>query len=117
MHSLVRAFAAMIDQKLKVINMLSARARPAAELYTSTSPIHGASVGMHLRHSLDHCTRLADAVTTLSSVPGMEPTPTLRYDVRERGTGAELDPTLAAAPSTLIYDRRQQAHPGALQQA
>lgn len=96
--AVLSAFGAMMDQKLLVINALKRSA------YASVCPVHGASIGMHMRHSLDHCERAAAAVAMLQD--GRQPL--LRYDVRERDTGVEFDPDVAAVrrSSTLSTSRR-----------
>mmetsp|Transcript_23287 Transcript_23287/g.72934 ORF Transcript_23287/g.72934 Transcript_23287/m.72934 type:complete len:446 (+) Transcript_23287:174-1511(+) len=91
-------FAANHAVVLDLLAALGSRpGRSPAELYASVAPDHGASIGMHMRHSLDHCARVADAL-------GSSETPTLRYDTRDRGTTVETDPALAVARVRAIRD-------------
>ncbi|CAK9011650.1 Apoptosis-inducing factor homolog B [Durusdinium trenchii] len=53
--------------------------------YGSTCKVVGASIGAHVRHSLDHYDRLLDTI-----LKG-EPSAMVRYDVRERGSDVETD--------------------------
>lgn len=103
--AVLSAFGAMMDQKLLVLSAIKRSA------YASVCPLHGASIGMHMRHSLDHCERAAAAVAILQD--GRQPL--LRYDVRERGVGVESDPDVAAVRrcSTLSTSRRPKCEPRA----
>ena len=86
MSKVAMGFAGVVHQKIKVLEAVK-------EGYTAVCPMVGASIGQHMRHSLDHWTRVAEAVDTI--VAGIETVPLLRYDVRDRGTGAETDPIIA----------------------
>mmetsp|Transcript_19748 Transcript_19748/g.78656 ORF Transcript_19748/g.78656 Transcript_19748/m.78656 type:complete len:118 (-) Transcript_19748:774-1127(-) len=92
-HPVARAFAAMLEQKVAVLGVPGVAAH-----YTSVCPMVGGSVGQHMRHSLDHCARAADAVEALLETPAAarRDAPLLQYDVRQRGTGAEVDVAVAA---------------------
>jgi hypothetical protein len=52
--------------------------------FKQTCPIVNASIGQHMRHSMDHIERAVNAATNLDDT-------TIRYDVRERGVADEHD--------------------------
>mmetsp|Transcript_3142 Transcript_3142/g.10383 ORF Transcript_3142/g.10383 Transcript_3142/m.10383 type:complete len:173 (-) Transcript_3142:553-1071(-) len=88
MSRVVGAFVGMLEQKLQVLEAVG-----ATTAYTSVCPLVGASVGQHMRHSLDHCARAAEAVEAVAAGSSR---PLLAYDVRRRGGGAETDAAAAA---------------------
>ena len=67
-----------------------------AAAFADACPTIGASVGAHLRHSLEHAQCCATAVESLRS--GSR-TPILNYDGRERDAELERDPAYLAARS------------------
>ena len=67
-----------------------------AAAFADACPTVGASVGAHLRHSLEHVQCCATAVESLRS--GLR-VPTLNYDGRERDAELERDPAYLAARS------------------
>ena len=67
-----------------------------AAAFADACPTIGASVGAHLRHSLEHAQCCATAVESLRS--GLR-VPTLNYDGRERDAELERDPIYMAARS------------------
>jgi uncharacterized damage-inducible protein DinB len=70
----------MLNQKLHVLDKLD-RTDPA--LYAQKNEQLGASIGQHMRHSLDHFTKLLAASTG-------EKEAIAAYDLRERGTSLEM---------------------------
>uniref|UniRef100_A0A7S3K5R6 DinB-like domain-containing protein n=1 Tax=Aureoumbra lagunensis TaxID=44058 RepID=A0A7S3K5R6_9STRA len=93
-----RAFGAMVEQKLMVLALFNKE----NSLYIKLCPFIGGSVGQHMRHSLDHCTRAADALVSLST---SRTTPILRYDRRLRGLGAETHVVEAANVCHRVRDQ------------
>ena len=72
----------LLNQKLYVLELVT------AEDYVKKVPIiFDSSVGSHLRHSLDHFTRLIDAANS--------PNKFANYDERKRNTVIEIDPSEA----------------------
>ena len=67
-----------------------------AAAFADACPTIGASVGAHLRHSLEHAQCCASAIDSLRS--STQP-PTLNYDGRERDAELERDPIYMAARS------------------
>ena len=67
-----------------------------AAAFADACPTIGASVGAHLRHSLEHAQCCSSAIDSLRS--GAR-TPVLNYDGRERDAALERDPIYMAARS------------------
>lgn len=80
-----RAALAVLGQKRALLQAL-----PPAQ-YTAPCPAAGnATIGQHLRHSLDHYSRcLAAAADVAAANPATAPV--IRYDQRARGTAVEAD--------------------------
>ena len=95
----VRAFARSMDEHGAIVEAVVA-AR-GAEGYASPCPVVGASVGAHLRHSLEHARCCADAVAALRAG---EAAPVARYDARERDEALETDPARAVAYGAAVRD-------------
>ena len=83
---LYKANQGLLQQKLGLMQVLANRLGPeqAKEIYRTTCPIVGASMGQHIRHSMDHIEKAIKA----TSHPDDR---TIRYDVRERGGTDESD--------------------------
>ena len=73
----LRAVVGVLEQKVRVLEA-------CREGYTSVCPRVGASVGMHMRHSLDHIDRAAKACEELRGDPTRAVV--LSYDKRVRGS-------------------------------
>jgi hypothetical protein len=66
----------------------------ADEVLKFPCPLHGASMGQHMRHSLDHVRKAIDASLTLHNHNSLEPSHDsepliVAYDERTRGTSVE----------------------------
>lgn len=83
------ATLAMLQQKAGFINLLKNRfgAVPSKQLYQQVCPIVGASVGQHIRHSMDH---MELAIRTAGEYPNIN-SDELHYDLRTRGGNDESD--------------------------
>ena len=93
----VAAFARSLETHVEIVEAVAA-ARGAAG-YASPCPVVGASVGAHVRHSLEHARCVADAVASLrggGAGGGGEP-PLVPYDARARSAELETDPARAVA--------------------
>ena len=73
-----------------------------AEAFADACPGIGASVGAHLRHSLEHIQCCATAIEALRSDAACRPT--LAYDERERDAALEADAAYAAARSRAVAE-------------
>lgn len=84
-----------LEGKKRLVDCLS----PAE--YAAVDAAIGASVGGHMRHTLDHFSKCLAAVRPSSDATTSPPAPAaaVRYDYRERGGSVEQDP---AAASSLI---------------
>ena len=87
--SLCKANIGILNQKLSFLDELTSNYDPhhASKLYTSTCPIVKASIGQHIRHSMDHIERAALAVKQHDT----DKIPEIYYDVRERGCLSETN--------------------------
>lgn len=87
---LYNANRGLLNQKLGLMEVLVKRfgEQNAKEIYRTTCPIVGASMGQHIRHSMDHIERAIYATSHPDDTK-------IRYDVRERGCADEHD--MAAA--------------------
>jgi hypothetical protein len=105
LSSLCRANVAILSQKISLLDALVARhgeAR-APTIYTTPCPIVGATLGQHIRHSMDHLELAALVAVSAAHVPTNDtsspPTTTttttaaveLYYDKRVRGGTLEKD--------------------------
>ena len=88
---LYSANSGLLRQKLGLIDALVTRfgAQSAKEIYQTMCPIVGASMGQHIRHSMDHIERAVYATSHPDDT-------TIRYDVRQRGSVDEHDMEAAA---------------------
>ena len=91
LRALYRTNQAILSQKLSLLSALETRHGPetARDLYKSVCPLVGASIGQHMRHSMDHL-ELAILVATQPDGGGE-----LHYDLRVRGGTAEYDMDIA----------------------
>ena len=86
MPSLYRANQGILRQKLGLIDVLVSKhgQEGAKSLYKTVCPIIKASIGMHIRHSMDHVERAAEAAIHFDQRK-------INYDLRERGGLDEHD--------------------------
>jgi len=91
----VAALAASLERHATIAEAISAHGGAAA--YSSACPVVGASVGAHLRHSLEHAQCVAGAGAALAADGACAPL--LAYDARARTPALEADPAAAAAAS------------------
>uniref|UniRef100_A0A7S1Z2V2 DinB-like domain-containing protein n=1 Tax=Trieres chinensis TaxID=1514140 RepID=A0A7S1Z2V2_TRICV len=109
LSSLCRSNAAILSQKLALIDSLIARHGPvvARDKFTLVCPIAGASIGQHFRHSMDHVELAAlvaveaahpsngriigEVSSTTGEVDQQLRTPEIHYDLRVRGGTLERD--------------------------
>jgi hypothetical protein len=91
LSSLCRSNLGILRQKLGLIEALVTKfgAEEAKILYKATCPIVQASIGQHVRHSMDHLERAAHAATNAEERE-------IHYDVRIRGGTDEHDMDAAA---------------------
>jgi len=84
--SLYRANQGILRQKLGLIDALVSKhgQEEAKSLYKTVCPIVKASIGMHIRHSMDHVERAAAAAIHFDQRK-------INYDLRERGGLDEND--------------------------
>ena len=80
----------ILAQKLGLMKALVSRNNPngARHLYQTVCPVVRASMGQHMRHSLDHVDRAVNFEPGSSSI---------HYDLRQRDTPEERDWELMAA--------------------
>ena len=101
LRSLCRSNGALLRQKAGLLDALTARHGPdglaaATEVFTKPCPIVGASIGQHLRHSMDHmelAALVAEArLRTAYDAPADAEEPAqIHYDLRVRGGTLETD--------------------------
>ena len=89
--SLCRANLGILNQKLNLISALVSRHGEvgAKEMYKSVCPMVQASIGMHIRHSMDHM----ELAVLAAGNP--EENTELHYDLRVRGGTLESDMDMA----------------------
>lgn len=92
LSSLCRSNLGILRQKLGLIEALVTKfgAEEAKVVYKTTCPIVQASIGQHVRHSMDHLERAAHAATNAEERE-------IHYDVRTRGVADENDMDAAAS--------------------
>ena len=89
LKALTRANISILRQKTDFIQILKSRfGDEAANLYSQTCPIVKASVGQHIRHSMDHIELVARSVEDSNLYE-------LHYDLRNRGGTDEFDIDMA----------------------
>ena len=101
LRSLCRSNRALLRQKVALLDALTARHGPdglaaATEVFTKPCPIVGASIGQHLRHSMDHmelAALVAEArLNSAYDAPADAEEPAqIHYDLRVRGGTLETD--------------------------
>lgn len=91
LRSLCDLNVSILSQKLGLMESLVSKHghTKALELYKSPCPIVGATIGQHVRHSMDHMELAALVATTNPFVS--EQIPQLHYDLRVRGGTLEHD--------------------------
>jgi hypothetical protein len=89
-QALCRANLGILKQKLHLLNVMRTTFgdAQAKTMYAKTCPIVEASIGQHIRHSMDHL-ELASQVVASSSGSGERKE--LHYDLRKRGGQDEHD--------------------------
>jgi len=90
--ALIRANQGILQQKIGLIESLIAKHGydQAKIIYGQSCPIAKASIGQHVRHSMDHIERVAVAAQNPDQSR-------IHYDLRERGGADENDITKAQA--------------------
>ena len=85
----------LLQQKLGLMEALVTRfgVAKAKDIYQTACPIVGASMGQHIRHSMDHIERAIYAISHFKEQQQQqqEEHVKIRYDVRERGGADEHD--------------------------
>ena len=91
LKALCRSNIGILSQKLSLIDALIAKfgRSQAFEMYKSPCPTVGASVGQHIRHSMDHMELAVIVAGTYTN--SEEAQPQLHYDLRVRGGTLEHD--------------------------
>ena len=102
LHALYRANLGILRQKLGLLDAIKDQFGPtqAQELFKQTCPVVNASIGQHLRHSMDHIEIAAQAAVAkvkvkapsrpASAAPSQEVVE-LHYDLRQRGGNDETE--------------------------
>jgi hypothetical protein len=100
--ALCRTNIGMIQQKLDVIDRIELKHgidRLRDYLYKTPCPLVNASIGQHIRHSIDHIERATNVaistVGTKTDPDTIQPATMIHYDLRERGTNDEHDVMIA----------------------
>jgi hypothetical protein len=96
LQALYRANLGLLDQKLNLLSVMRTRfGQDGAQLHFITPcPIVKATIGQHLRHSMDHlqlATELAVTMTTTTPEVAKDTGGELHYDLRRRGGTDERD--------------------------
>jgi hypothetical protein len=104
LSSLCRSNLGILRQKLGLIEALVTKfgAEEAKIVYKATCPIVQASIGQHVRHSMDHLERAAHAATNAEERE-------IHYDVRVRGGDDEYDMDAAASRILRIEAQLEEA--------
>jgi hypothetical protein len=92
LRSLCGINLSILSQKLGLMDALVSKYghNQALEQYKSICPLVGATIGQHVRHSMDHM-ELAVLLATTYSAAQDQPSPQLHYDLRVRGGTLEHD--------------------------
>jgi hypothetical protein len=90
LSSLLKSNVRILSQKLELMDALVSRLgyERALHQYKAICPIVGASIGQHIRHSMDH---VELAVKAGSNLPHENSAPEIHYDLRIRGGVDEHD--------------------------
>ena len=108
---LCRTNQSILKQKRDLINVLELKhgIDKLCDIYQTPSPIINASIGQHIRHSMDHIERVTNAISYIST--GSNGTNThqknmtlIHYDIRERGKNDEHDVLLAMARIDRVHN-------------
>jgi hypothetical protein len=110
LRSLCDLNVSILSQKLGLMEALVSKhgRTKALELYKSTCPIVGATIGQHVRHSMDHM-ELAALVATTHPFTS-DTIPQLHYDLRVRGGTLEHDMEEAQKRILHLTDMLQSQH-------
>mmetsp|Transcript_6551 Transcript_6551/g.22111 ORF Transcript_6551/g.22111 Transcript_6551/m.22111 type:complete len:186 (-) Transcript_6551:157-714(-) len=95
---------AVLSQLLSAVRLVG----PA--VFPRRSAAHGASVGGHVRHALDHYRLLLAGASAIAEAPG--PAPLVDYDTRSRGGAEETDAHAAAAAIERVLGELEGGRPG-----
>lgn len=112
--ALYRANQGLLRQKMGLVQALVSRhgMDQAKALFAEPCPIVRASIGQHLRHSMDHIERAAAAAVVAASSSAMNKTPQnslrIQYDTRQRGIQDEYDMDAATARIERVQNLFQQ---------
>jgi hypothetical protein len=88
LHALTRANISILKQKSSLIDLLAKKfGNKKKTMYSRICPIVNASVGQHIRHSLDHIELAARVAAEHPNIYNNE----LHYDLRRRGGNDESD--------------------------
>ena len=102
--SLCQSARGILHHKTTLLDVLVAKHGPddAVRIFTTVCPVVHASLGQHLRHSMDHMERavvMAKTMMTLLPAVDVDPQPKpsrdIHYDLRQRGGMDEHDLTAA----------------------
>ena len=86
---LCRANQEILNQKLGLLKALASKhgVKQSQVVYKQTCPVLKASIGQHIRHSMDHMERAFTVATSLHEEEQIQ----IHYDLRERGHADEYD--------------------------
>jgi len=95
--SLCQSARGVLHHKTTLLDVLVAKHGPddALRIFTTICPIVHASIGKHLRHSMDHMERAVDMAATMRTFVAPNQPREIHYDIRQRGGMDEHD--IAAA--------------------
>eukprot|EP00934_Nitzschia_sp_Nitz4_P001243 Nitzschia sp. Nitz4//scaffold168_size48592//40660//41271//NITZ4_007056-RA/size48592-processed-gene-0.41-mRNA-1//-1//CDS//3329538339//1243//frame0 len=107
LRAVCRANMGLLNQKLGLMTALQSTFgnSEAQQLYQQVCPIVQASMGQHIRHSMDHIDRALIAATDIDDMERHDST--IHYDLRERGGTDEYDLQAAMARVESALDRLQ----------
>lgn len=113
LQPLIKSNVALLTQKIALIDLLVSRHGPkACEKFATVSPIVGASIGQHYRHSMDHV-ELAALVAANSNTSNdtISLLGELHYDLRVRGGTLENDIDMSRQRLVDVVDVFQSIQP------
>lgn len=104
--NLCRANLGLLNQKVQLLEAMRTTlgATQAKDLFSTICPVVHASVGQHMRHSMDHVDRAVRAAE--SPLEGE-----IHYDLRQRGGADEVDMDQAQKRIEGVMDRLQSLNP------
>lgn len=93
LQALYRANIGILRQKLDLLANMKKAVGPdkARILFSQPCPLVKASMGQHLRHSMDHLELVAALASTETTTTATTTTSELHYDLRKRGGNDETD--------------------------